>query len=215
MLAWIIVIVVLLLILIFPVGIDAAYGGDERFLKLKLGPFRKTILPPEKNKPKKKKKKKDEKPEQEEAEPEEKQKKKRRITLDDVLTLAEIGLDALHRFRVHLSIDRFRLYWTASASDPYSAVLQYGRVNAALGALTAKAHGALKVRDEEIRTTLDLEAERPEIRVRLIMSIQIWEILLIGLCAGAAGLRWILKKKRNERAAAAAAKERSIQDGEL
>ena len=71
------------------------------------------------------------------------------------------------------------------------------------------------VREQDIRTTLDLEAERPEIRMRLILSIQIWEILLIVLCAGGAGLRWILKKKRSERAAAAAEKERRKQDGEL
>jgi len=211
LLAWIIVIAVLLLILVFPVGIDAAYDGDERFLKLKLGPFRKTIIPGDKQK--KKKKKDTSKPAEEETDG--KREKKLRVTLDDILTLAEIGFDALHRFRVHLSVDRFRLYWTAAASDPYSAVLQYGRVNAALGVLTAKAHGALKVRDEDIRTTLDLEAEHPEIRARLILSIQIWEILLIGICAGFAGLRWILKKKRNERTAAAADKERSLQNGEL
>ncbi len=210
MIAWMIVIVLLLLILAFPVGIDAAYDGDDRFLKLKLGPFRKTILP--KDQKKKKKEKREEKPEQ--AQPEEK-KKKQSLTLDDILTLAEIGLDALRRFRIHLSVDRFRLYWTAAASDPYSAVQQYGRVNAALGALAAKAHAALKIRDEDIRTTLDLEAEHPTVRTRLVLSIQIWEILLIGLSAGFAGLRWFLKKKRDARAAAAAEKERSSQDGEL
>ncbi len=213
MLGWIIVIVVLLLILAFPIGIDAAYSADERFLKLKLGPFRKTLLPGKKTKKPKQKKKKKEKPKQEE-EPE-KKKEKRSFTLDDILTLAEIAIDALHRFRIHLSVDRFLLYWTASASDPYSAVQQYGKVNAVLGVLLSKAHNVLKIRDEDVRTTLDLEAEHPTIRTRLILSIQIWEILLILICAGGAGLRWIIKKKRNEKAAASAAVERSTQDGEL
>ena len=48
MLVWIIVIVLLLLILACPVGIDAACTQDARHLKLKIGPFRKKLLPAEK-----------------------------------------------------------------------------------------------------------------------------------------------------------------------
>ena len=50
---------------------------------------------------------------------------------------------------------------------------------------------------------------------RIILTIQIWEVLLIGICAGAKALRWLLKKKRMERADTKAEKERSTQDGEL
>ena len=64
-----------------------------------------------------------------------KEKKKKKLTLDDILTLAEIGLDALRRFRMHLSVDRIMLHYTAAAADPYDAVQQYGKVNAALGVL--------------------------------------------------------------------------------
>lgn len=213
MLVWILILALILLILVCPVGIDGAYGGGESFLKLKIGLFRKTLLPRERKakKPKKEKKKKPE-PDSDETP---KEKKKVSFTLDDILTLAEIALDTLHRFRVHLSVDRLAVHWVAAASDPYDAVLQYGRVNAALGALVTKTHTALKVRDEDVRTELDLEAAKPKIEGRLILTIQIWEVLLILLCAGFKGARWILNKKRTERAAAAAAKERSIQDGEF
>ena len=205
MIAWIIVIAVLLLILAFPVGVDAAYGPEARFLKLKLGPFRKTLLPAEKKEKKKKKKK----PAEAKTEGEEgagkKKKKKLRLTLDDILTLAEIGLDALHAFRLHLSVDRVLLHWCAASRDPYDAVQQFGRVNAVLGVVGAKLRNVLKIRQSDVRTELDLTKERPEIDSRLILSIQIWEILLIGGCAGIAALRWKWKKKRTERAAAAAA----------
>ncbi len=213
MIVWIIVLLVLLLILACPVGIDGAYQTARFSLKLKIGPFRKALFPREKEKKKKKKEKK-EKPKPQET-GEKKPKKKPGFTLDDILTLAEIGLDALHRFRVHLSIDRFLLYWTAAAADPYAAVMQYGRINAALGSLMGKAHTALKIRDEDVRTTIDLILEHPQIEAQLVLSIQVWEVLLIGIIAGAAGLRWMIRKKRNERAAASAATERSIQDGEL
>ena len=212
MLAWIIVIAVLLLILAFPVGIDAAYGADARFLKLKLGPFRRTLLPRSGKKKRKEKNAAPKKPEQEETAP----KKKSRYSLDDILTLAEIALDAIHSFRMHLSVDRFALRWVAASGDPYDAVQQYGRVNALLGLLLGRIHNSMKIRDEDIRTELDFTRARPEIEARLIASIQIWELLLISLCAGAAGLRWIRRKKREERAAAAAAiTERSTEDGEL
>ena len=204
MIAWIIVIAVLLLILAFPIGIDAAYGADASFLKLKLGPFRKTLLPAGKKKPKKKKKEKQETTEDAE-EKEKKAKKKSRLTLDDILTLAEIALDALRRLGAHLSADDVLIYWCAASRDPYDAVQQYGRVNAVLGYFGAKARSVLKVRRSDVRTELDLTLEKPVIEARLILSIQIWEILLIALCAGIPAVRWRLNKKRNERAASAAA----------
>ena len=212
MIAWIIILFVLLLILALPVGIDAAYDPETKYLKLKLGPVRKTLLPAQK----KPKKPKEEKPEPAEKPSEKKkEKKKLKLSLDDILTLAEIGLDALHHFRVHLSVDRIVLHYTAAAADPYAAVQQYGKVNAALGVLAGKAHTALKIRSEDVQTQLDLTAERPVVEGRIILTIQIWEILLIGICAGARALRWLLKKKRMERADTKAEKERSTLDGEL
>ncbi len=213
LLIWILILLAILLILAFPVGVDAAYDGDDRFLKLKLGPFRKTLLPAEKKEKRKREKKKDT---QQEPPDDAKEKIKKRLTLDDILTLAEIGIDTVRRFRMHLSVDRLVMYWTAGAPDPCDAVMQYGRVNAVIGAVLAKAHTRFKIREEDVRTEIDLTAARPEIRFRAVLSIQIWEILLIAVSAAVPGLRWMIKRKRSERAASAdAAVERSIQDGEF
>ena len=171
MLACIIVIVVLLLILLCPVGLDAAYQANALDLKLMVGPFRKTFSPHIFLK--KKKDGKTQEPEEKDAQ-KRKKKRKHRYTLDDIRTMAEIALDALHRFRIHLSADRFRLLWIAADSDPYEAVLQYGRINALLGVLMAKMHNAITIRNEDIRCELDLTAERPTVELRLILSIQVW-----------------------------------------
>ena len=202
MIGWCIVLLILLLILIFPVGADAAYSREGSWLTLKLGPFRKTLLPGNgKEKPEKKKHKKENKKEAQTAPEEAPPKKKRKLRLDDLLTFAEIALDTLRRTCAHLSIDLFCLDWTAAAADPYAAVVQYGRVNAVLGALSGPAHRVFHFRKEDVRTSLDFEAEKPAISARLVLSLQIWEILLIAICAGIAGLRWYLNKKRTERAA--------------
>ena len=198
MIAWIIVALVLMLILMFPIGIDAAYSEKERFVKLKLGPFRRMLFPGTgKKKPKAAKKPKP----KSEAQAEEAPKRKRKLTLDDILTLAKIALRALRRFRMHLCIDLLMLRWTAASDDPYRAVVQYGRVNAFLGALSGPIHKTFLILDEDVRTQLDFEHSRPALEGRLVMSIQIWEILLISICAGASGLKWYLGKKREQRAA--------------
>ena len=44
------------------------------------------------------------------------------------------------------------------------------------------------------------EADRPEIDVQLVATIQIWEILYIGVCAGAAFLRWNHRRKKRIKA---------------
>ena len=212
MLALVIVLAVLLLILSVPLGVDAAYSPEQSYLKLKIALFRKRLLPKDgtKKKEKKEKKPEPEKP-QEEKKPEG---KKRSLSFDDILTLAELGLNAVRRFRARLSVDYFRLHWIAAASDPYDAVLQYGRVNAGLGLLCGASHRALRIREEDVETELDLSAPKPKIDTRIVLSIQIWELIWIGACVGFAGLRWILQKKRAERAAVAA-EERSSEDGEL
>ena len=198
MLAWMIVLLVLLLILAIPLGADAAYGPREAFLKLKIGPFRKTVLPGTGRK--KPKQDKPQKPKTETPAEEKPAGRKIKLTLEDFLELAEIALKALRRFNLHLSVDLLELDYTAASADPYGAVVQYGRVNAFLGAIAGPLHRTFLIRREDVRTGLDFEAAKPAVSARLVLSIQVWEILLIAVCAGASGLRWYLNKKRAARA---------------
>lgn len=202
MLAWVIILLVLLLILSIPLGADAAYGPDGPCVKLKIGPIRKVLIPGmELKRPKKKK---PAKPETEQAEDKPpKRKLKLKLDLDDLIELAKIVLRSLRRFGMRLDVDLIQLDWTAAAADPCDAVLQYGSVNALLGALIGPVHNAFSIRSEDIRTGLDFEATRPVISARVVASIQIWELLYIAVCAGASGVWQYFKKKRSERAATA------------
>ncbi len=197
MLAWIIVLAVLLLLLMLPIGADAAFGDDGFSLELKLGPLRRQLLPSQKPKAKnaKKKKRRDASVSADEKKP----KRKMKLTLDDILELLHIALKTLDRFRLHLSVDLFQLHWIAGAEDPYDAVLQFGRVNEALGLLRPSAHRVLNVRRDDLLTELDFAADRPKISGRIILSIQIWEIILLALCAGGSAAGWYIRKRRLQR----------------
>ena len=194
-----VILLILLLILLIPVGADACWNGEQRWVKLKVGPFKKTILPGSgKKKPKKKPK-----AEAPAAQTDEKPKPKRRLKLDmdDLAELLKIALDALRRFNYHLSVDQLRLHYTAASADPYGAVLQYGRVNALLGALAGPAHRVFHIRNEDVRTELDFTAAQPRIAARLVLTIRIWEVLWIALWDGIAGLKWYSNQKREAHAA--------------
>ena len=197
MIALCIIAVVLLLILILPVGVDASYIALQASVKVKAGPLRIQLLPAKEKKPKKPKESQKKKPEP--AEGHEQKKVKARLALDDIVELAKLALAALGRFRRCLSVDLLMLHLTAALADPCDAVMLYGRVNAALGALRAPAHRALKIRREDLQTAVDFDAAAPQIDARIVATIQIWEILYIGICAAAALLRWYCGKKRTEK----------------
>lgn len=197
MLAWIIVLVLLLLFLILPVGVDAAFARSQFTLKVKLGPLRFQILPGKPGKPKEEKKPKEPRPKK----PKEEKKSKLKLNKDDIFTLLGIVFRMLNRFRKHLSIDLLRLHWIAGAADPYDAVIQYGSLNAGLNALYPLARKVVHIREEDLRTDLSYEITASEIDARVVATLQIWEILLIVICAGAAALRWFLKKRRTARGA--------------
>ena len=202
MLAWIIVLVLLLLFLILPVGVDAAFAQSQFSLKLKLGPLRFRIIPGKEGKQQKEKKPKQpraKKPKNQSGEPE--QKAKLKLNKDDIFTLLGIVFRMLNRFRKHLSIDLLRLHWTAGAEDPYDAVIQYGSLNAGLNTLYPLVRKVVHIWEEDLRTDVSYEIAKQEIDARVVATLQIWEILLIGICAGAAALRWFLKQRRTARGA--------------
>ena len=197
MLAWIIVLVLLLLFLILPVGVDAAFAQSLFTLKVKLGPLRFQILPGKPGKEKKEKKPKEPRPKK----PKDEKKSKLTLNKDDIFTLLGIVFRMLNRLRKHLSIDLLRLHWIAGAPDPYDAVIQYGSLNAGLNTLYPLVRKVVHIREEDLRTDLSYEITASEIDARVVATFQIWEILLIVICAGAAALRWFLKKRRTARGA--------------
>ncbi|HHU23174.1 MAG TPA: DUF2953 domain-containing protein [Clostridiales bacterium] len=191
MLIFLIIVIVLAVILLIPVGVDGGYEQNSFELSAGFGPFRLRILP-KTEKPKKARRKKI--PAEEEPDVE-----KKPPSWDEILSLVKLGVKALKRFRRRLSIDFFALHYTAAASDPFKAALQYGKVSAAVGTLLPLLEEAVNIRERDVDINVSFKQERPEAYLHLIATLQIWEILYIGLAFGAEYLIMKYKIRREIR----------------
>ncbi len=212
-----IIILIIVLLLILPVGADVGFMEGVFSLKIKIGPFRIAVLPAKSKegggqKPKKEKKHKKKKtaPAEAEAEGEKVAKPRQKLTFDDIMGIVRLGLQALGRFRRSISVDLLMLHLVTAGPDPYSAVMNYGYFNAALGALLPLLHKCFRIKKEDYDSHIDFEAEKLQINVHAVLSVRIGEILLIVICAAVGFLKWLLRRRRRAKAEAkaAAAKEK-------
>lgn len=216
MIALAVILAVVVLLLILPVGGDVSFIDYAFSLSVKAGPFKIGLLPKKEKsegegsgkKPKKEKKKKDDaQPEKGEAEAEKEKKPKQKLTFEDILGIIKLALDALGRFRRSLSIDVLMLHLTTAGPDPYSAVMNYGYFNAAIGAILPGLHRAFKVKKEDIASQVDFDADKLKVDARLVLTIRIGEILLIVFCAAFAFVKWFLHRRRRIKREAKAAQK--------
>ncbi|MBR5489896.1 MAG: DUF2953 domain-containing protein, partial [Oscillospiraceae bacterium] len=195
--------------LLLSVGVDAAYNEDTFFLKVKIGPFRINLVPgkekgeEKKEKPKKKEKKKVDKT----AKTSQKKKAKLKLKFDDIKTILRIALDALGRFRRSISVDFLKLHILVGGGDPYSAVMNYGYINSAIGGVIPLLHRVFKVKKEDIGTDMDFDGDKLKVDGQAVLSVRIWEILLIVFCAGYAFIKWFISYKRRNKPAKETNKE--------
>lgn len=197
---WIILAIIILLLLL-PVGVDAAFLGGVFSLAVKAGPLKIRILPAKPRKPKKPKEK---KPKKKKDKKEESAKPKQKLTLEDIKGIARLALKALSRLRRFLSIDVLELYLRVGGNDPYDTVKQYGAINAALGAALPYLHGAFKIKKQDIQTAIDFSEEKLSADAHLAATYQIWEILCIAFCALGSLTVWLVRRKKRARAEAKA-----------
>ncbi len=210
MLALGIIILILILILIMPVGADAAYIGNVFSLAAKAGPFKIGILPSKSKEGDEKKAKKEKKPKKDKkaAEKTENEGKKKsgkpklKLSFEDIMGIVRIGLAALGRFRRSISIDLLMLHLTTAGPDPYTAVMNHGYFNAAIGAALPLLHRAFKVKKEDYASEIDFEADKLKIDARIVLTVRIWEILLIVFCAAYGFIKWLFRRRRKAKAEA-------------
>ena len=173
-----IVLLVIGAMLFLVVGIDAKYDGSLSVV-LCAGPFRLNLASdPEHVKPKKTGKKR--KPEKEKK-PEESPEKKQRFDRKLIFDMIPAGIKSLDRFKKRLCIDLLAFHFTAGSNDPYKTVMQYGRVCALAESIMPMLENNLNVRERDIRTDFNLNAEKPEILVHIITTLAIWEGLYVGV----------------------------------
>lgn len=179
-----------------PVGVDAGYDPPGYFLKLKIGPFRVTLLPrPEKKKPAKKQKKKPA------GEPKKKPPKEAKKTsafpggLDGIVSLLELACAVLGDLRRKLRVELLYLR-VCFGGDAAKAAMQYGRAWAAIGALTPMLERLFVIRTRDMQPELCYAQEGMQVRARLVLTMTIGRGFALALRAGVGFLKILMKNKK-------------------
>ena len=193
-----IVIAVFVLIGCIPVGVDASYRENELALRLKIWLFRVQVLPAKEKKKKPKPKAKKPTAKKPDAKPEKpkKQVSMPKLTLSDILALADLACDTLGNLRRKLRVEVLVLHVTLDGSDPAKAAMLYGRVWAALGALTPKLEQLFVIKKRDIQPILDYNEKEMKLDAQLVLTITIGRAVSLALRAGVRFLKlWLNKKK--------------------
>ena len=193
-----IVLAVFVLIGCIPVGVDASYHENALALQLKIGLFTMQVLPA---KPKKKKavsSKKKSAAKKPDAKPvrTKKQLQMPKLTLQDILALADLACDTLGNLRRKLRVEVLVLHVTLGGSDPAKAAILYGRAWALIGMLNPKLEQLFVIKKRDIQPILDYNEKEMKVDAHLALTITIGRAISL---AGRAGVRflklWLNKKK--------------------
>ena len=211
-----IILLALLLLGLLPVGIEAEAAGQSALLRVKIGPvgLRLYPAPPQKKKAPRRRGKKLE-PE-EEAPAEETRGRRGGLGLGprDLPELWRLLRRLLGRFRRSLCIRELTVHLVLGGADGGGAVLVYGWANALRSTLSPAFHRAFRVRREDVQLAVDFELEEPVWELRLAVSIRIGQIVWIVAASGFEALFWLLRRRRQARRAARAAKKTETEAAE-
>ena len=189
---------VFVLIGCIPVGVDARYHENALALRLKIGFFTMQVLPV---KPKKKKaapKKEKSAPKNAAAKPAKpkKQFQMPKLTLQDILALADLACDTLGNLRRKLRVEVLVLHVTLGGSDPAKAAILYGRAWALIGMLNPKLEQLFVIKKRDIQPVLDYNEKEMKVDAHLALTITIGRAVSLAARAGVRFLKlWLNKKK--------------------
>ena len=193
-----IVLAVFVLIGCIPVGVDASYHENALALQLKIGLFTMQVLPV---KPKKKKavsSKKKSAAKKPDAKPvrTKKQLQMPKLTLQDILALADLACDTLGNLRRKLRVEVLVLHVTLGGSDPAKAAILYGRAWALIGMLNPKLEQLFVIKKRDIQPILDYNEKEMKVDAHLALTITIGRAVSLAARAGVRFLKlWLNKKK--------------------
>lgn len=184
MTALIIIAALLIVLCMISVGVSVSFYEGKLSLSVKLCAKQIHILPKEHDKSGKSKK----------AEKPAKKKKPKRLpfSFNDYVSIARIALRMLNRLRRRLRFDRIRASFIAASDDPYTTVMQYSTVCAALESLAPAFENVIRVKERDIRVSTDFDAQKPVLGFDFSLSIRIGGLLgVVLLAAGAAAKVYI------------------------
>ena len=193
-----IVLAVFVLIGCIPVGVDARYHENALALRLKIGFFTMQVLPAKPNKKKAAPKKEKSAPKNAAAKPAKpkKQFQMPKLTLQDILALADLACDTLGNLRRKLRVEVLVLHVTLGGSDPAKAAILYGRAWALIGMLNPKLEQLFVIKKRDIQPVLDYNEKEMKVDAHLALTITIGRAVSLAARAGVRFLKlWLNKKK--------------------
>lgn len=204
-------------------GVRVEFTGSLAEMRVTViaGPARIQLLPkPKKPKKPQKEKKKKEKPAKAKAEGSEK-KKKLHLTKEDIKTalpaLWECLQNGLRKTRQRLLIDPLHLSASLpGAADPAGAAELYGYVNAGMWTVMPQLERLMRIPDPRLHVEADFDAAELRLTGKVGVTLQIRDLLAIGLAFAKPVLRWYLAMQKRHSAQAkengAAPKEHDTAD---
>jgi len=189
-------ILVLLCVLLFtPIRLQAAYDQGEISAEAGFGPVKIPLYPREEAAEKKTTKKKNGK-KSDAAEKSTGEKKKRKINKEQIFYTLEklppILGKALKRLGQRICVCPLKLHLLVAGRDPADVALLYGRLNAALEGALPTLHRILDIREQDIQLFPDFQQEEMDCIAHVGVAIRLWDVLVIGVCAGASILQWLI-----------------------
>lgn len=190
--ALLIVLAVIGLLAIIPLGVRLRYDESGFFCWVLAGAW-KLRLYPGKKKPQKVEEKPEEKPKPEKkpaaSQP---QTAKKGGSWKRFLPLVQVGLDFLGDLRRKIRVSHMELNLMMAGDDPCDLAVNYGRANAAMGALLAGLNRAFVIKKQKINLGCDFEAEEMTIFARLDVTITLGRALALLVRYGVRGVRTYL-----------------------
>lgn len=199
MIGWIILGILLLffaVVLFTPAGIRASYDRGEVKAAVRFGPVQVPVYPREKKEKPPKEKKEQKKEEASEAPQGEKPQKKVSLNEDQILysleKLPPILGRALKRVGRSLRFDPLQVHLLVAGTDPAKTAILYGRLEGALAAGLPTLHRLVRIKNQDIQLFLDFQEESMDCIADVGVSLRLWDVLVMALCAGCSALKWYL-----------------------
>lgn len=190
---WLIALAVVVILAMLPLGASVIYEESGTGVWILAGPLRIRVYP-------RKKKEKPEKTEKPQKQPEKKPQKqqtaeppKKGGSWKDFLPLVRVGLDFLGDLRRKIRVKRLELNLCMAGDDPCDLAINYGRANAAKGALLAGLNRAFVIQKQQVKIDCDFAADEMTIYARLDATITLGRMILLFGRYGVRGLKAYLK----------------------
>lgn len=183
----------LIVLLFTPARVRFAYDRGDVTARASFGPVKIPLYPRE-EKPAGKKKSGRSKPAAKKKPAGEK--KKLSVNFRQILysleTLPPILGRALGRLGSRVRVSPLKVHVLVAGEDPAKTAMLYGRLQGALGAALPQIHRVIRIQEQDIQLFPDFREEKMDVIADVGVSIRLWDVLVIALCAGASGLKWLI-----------------------